>query len=161
MRILSTHLYTPDFNSKCPFVTEIMTGNWKLMNFFKSTGNNSAENSTDPNSNLTCVFSWQIVRVLVLKKEEEEEVSLRIRNLKKKSVSIVNLPALFTPNIMSKERGQNWSGIYDWYGLLKNRFGGKPLLLLLPSSVPKPCGQIYVPDFIWKCPCVTGIMSGN
>ena len=54
---------------------------------------------------------------------EVEEVYIRIDFFFKKSASIVNptpiLPALFTPNKRSKERGQNWSGIYDWHGLEK------------------------------------------
>ena len=28
------HIYLPNFNSKCQFVMEIMSGNWKLMEFF-------------------------------------------------------------------------------------------------------------------------------
>ena len=32
--LLSRHIYIPNFNSKCQFVMEIMSGNWKLMDFF-------------------------------------------------------------------------------------------------------------------------------
>ena len=50
------HIYLPNFNSKCQFVMEIMSGNWKL----------SPRGITlpiiirpEPNSNSACVFSWQ------------------------------------------------------------------------------------------------------
>ena len=32
--VFSWHIYIPNFNSKCQFVMEIMSGNWKLMEFF-------------------------------------------------------------------------------------------------------------------------------
>ena len=32
--VFSRHIYIPNFNSKCQFVMEIMSGNWKLMDFF-------------------------------------------------------------------------------------------------------------------------------
>ena len=31
--VLSWHTYVPNFNSKCQFIMEIMSGNWKLMEF--------------------------------------------------------------------------------------------------------------------------------
>ena len=47
--VFSWHIYILNFNSKCQFVMEIMSGNWKLMEFSKSKGHNSAENfSTGP-----------------------------------------------------------------------------------------------------------------
>ena len=32
--VFSWHIYIPNFNWKCQFVMEIMSGNWKLMEFF-------------------------------------------------------------------------------------------------------------------------------
>ena len=32
--VFSSHIYIPNFNWKCQFVMEIMSGNWKLMEFF-------------------------------------------------------------------------------------------------------------------------------
>ena len=52
------HMYIPNFNWKCPCVTEIMR---HYLNFSKSKGNNSAENySTETKLDLNCVFSWHI-----------------------------------------------------------------------------------------------------
>ena len=32
--VISWHIFIPNFNPKCQFVMEIMSGNWKLMEFF-------------------------------------------------------------------------------------------------------------------------------
>ena len=40
---------------------------------------------------------------------------------------------------MSTERGQNWSGIYDWYGLFWYFFDSEGTSSSSSSSVPKPC----------------------
>ena len=36
--VFSRHIYIPNFNWKCQFVMEIMSGNWKLKEFFKVQG---------------------------------------------------------------------------------------------------------------------------
>ena len=36
--VLSWHIYVPNFNSKCQFVMEIMSGNCKLLEFFLDQG---------------------------------------------------------------------------------------------------------------------------
>ena len=60
--LFSWHIYILNFNSKCQFVMEIMTGNWKLMEFFLSLRGITLPKiiRLDPNSNSTCVFSWHI-----------------------------------------------------------------------------------------------------
>ena len=60
--ILSWHIYIPNFNWKCQFVMEIMSGNCKLMEFFLSPRGITLPKiiRPDPNSNSTCVFSWHI-----------------------------------------------------------------------------------------------------
>ena len=60
--VFSWHIYIPNFNSKCQFVMEIMSGNWKLINwiFLSPRGTTLPKIiRPDPNSNSTCVFSWQ------------------------------------------------------------------------------------------------------
>ena len=47
--VFSWQTYISNFNLKCQFLMEKMSGNWKLMEFSKSKGHNSAENySTRP-----------------------------------------------------------------------------------------------------------------
>ena len=66
--------------------------------------------------------------------EEEEEVSLRIEIFSKNSVSSLNptpiLPAVFTLLLGVKIVGNIGVGFTIDTDFKKNRFGGKPLLLL-------------------------------
>ena len=59
--ILLTHIM--NFNSKCQFVMEIMSTNWKLMEFFLSPRGITLTKiiRPDQNSNSTCIFSWHII----------------------------------------------------------------------------------------------------
>ena len=58
--VFSWQIYVPNLNSKCQFVMEIMSGNWKLMDFFSPRGITLRRIiRPNPNSNSTCAFSWQ------------------------------------------------------------------------------------------------------
>ena len=60
--VFSWHIYIPNFNSKCQFVMEIMSENWKIYGIFLSARGITLQKiiRPNPNSNSTCVFSWHI-----------------------------------------------------------------------------------------------------
>ena len=59
--VFSWHTYKPNFNSKCQFVMEIMSRNWKINGIFLSPRGVTLPKiiRLDSNSNSTCVFLWQ------------------------------------------------------------------------------------------------------
>ena len=55
------HIYILNFNWKCSRMTEIMSGNWIIGIFLSPRGITLPKIiRPEPNSNLTCVFSWHI-----------------------------------------------------------------------------------------------------
>ena len=127
-------IYIPNFNSKCRFVMEITSGNWKLMKFSNFKGHNSAENySTRPKFELN-------LRILKTHLYTEFQFKMSICNgdieRKLKIYGIFLSPRGITlPKIIRPDPNLNSTCVFPW--------------------------QTYVANFIRKSPCMTEIMSGN
>ena len=91
-----------------------------------------------------CCYDGDDHRVLVQKRKKKKRFPSESKKLSKKSVSIVNLTFNLTAlsTIRIRERGQNKSGIYDWYGLFLITFSIRRETSSSSSSfVPRPCGD--------------------
>ena len=133
--VFSWHIYIPNFNSKCQFVMEIMSGNWKLNGIFsKSKGHNSAKNYSTRHK-----FELNL-HILLTHLDTKFQFKMSICNgdneRKLKINGILLSPRGITlPKIIRPDPNLNSTCVFSW--------------------------QTYVPNFIWKSPCMTEIMSGN
>ena len=126
--VFSWHIYIPNFNSKCQFVMEIMSGNWKLMKFFKSKSHNSAENySTGPKFELnlrilvTHLCTEFQFKILICNGDNERKLKINGIFLSPRGITL--------PKIIRPDPNSNSTCVFSW--------------------------QTYVPNFIWKSPCMT------
>ena len=127
-RVSSLHIYILNFNSKCQFVMEIMSGNWKLMEFFKSKGHNSAENySTGPKFELnlgilvTHLCTEFQVKISICNGDNERKLKINGIFLSPRGITL--------PKIIRPDPNSNSTCVFSW--------------------------QTYVPNLIWKSPCMT------
>ena len=132
--VFSWHIYISNFNSKCQFEMEIMSGNWKLMEFSKSKGHNSAKNySTGPKFELklrilmTHLYTAFQFKMSIWNGDNERKLKINGIFLSARGIT---LPKIIRPNPNS-----NSTCVFSWH--------------------------IYIPNFNWKCQFVVEIIKGN
>ena len=132
--VFSWHIYIQNFNSKCQFDMEIMSGNWKLMEFSKSKGHNSAENYlTGPKFKLnlrilmTHLYTKFQFKMSICNGDNERKLKINGIFLSPRGIT---LPKIIRPDLNS-----NSTCVFSW--------------------------RIYIPNFNSKCQFVMEIMSGN
>ena len=132
--VFSLHIYIPNFNSKCQFVMEKMSGNWKLMEFLKSKGHNSAEKySTGPKFELnlrilmTHLYTEFQFKMSICNGDNERKLKLNEFFLSPRGITL--------PKIIRQDPNSNSTCVFSWH--------------------------IYVPNFNSKYQFVMEIMSGN
>ena len=131
--VSSWHIYIQNFNSKCQFVMEIMSGNWKW-NFSKSKGHNSAENYStrqDFELNLHILKTHLYIefqfKMSICNGDNEQKLKINGIFLSPRGITL--------PKIIRQDPNSNSTCVFSW--------------------------QTYIPNFNSKCQFVMEIMSGN
>ena len=123
--VFSWHIKIPNFNLKCQFVMEIMSRNWKLLEFLSPRGITLAKIiRPKQNSNSTYVFSWHIYVPLF---NSKCQFVMEIIFLSPRGITLAK--------IIRPDPNSNSTCVFLWH--------------------------IYVLNFISKCQFVMEIMSGN